>query len=66
MTIKGQPKCMHKLIARDELYDAIDLLNRKISQCKESGITADDLQLTISDYLKFHRDYPSITVSGNL
>lgn len=63
MSIKDQPKCMHGLIARDELYDTMDLLYSKISQCKEAGMTDDDIQLEIAEYHKCHCNYPIITLS---
>lgn len=53
---------MHKLIANDELLDVMDLLSSKIAQCKTAGISDDDIQLKITEYLKCHCDYPLITL----
>jgi hypothetical protein len=63
MSIKGQPKCMHGMIARDELLDTMDCLNLKISQCKEAGMTNEEIQKMISEYHECHCDYPIVTLS---
>lgn len=62
MSIKNQPKFMHKLIANDELLDAMDLLSSKITQCKTAGMSDDDIQSKMTEYLTYQCVYSSVTL----
>lgn len=62
MSIKDHPGYFRKFVAKDELFDSIDVLNCKLSQCAEAGLSYDDIQVVLDDYHKCHVNYPLIRV----
>jgi len=51
------PKSMHGLIARDELLDEIDRFHSKISQCRSVGMSSQEIQSVLDEYLLYHCEY---------
>lgn len=64
MSVKNHPVCMHGFVSKDELLDAIDLLNSKFLQCQRAGVDPVELQIAINEYHLSHADYPFIIVPG--
>lgn len=52
--LSAYPKKFQPIVAVDELLDAIDSLSTKLIQCRRAGITTEEMQTVIDDYLLNH------------